>query len=117
MKRPKRWRARLGTHCRPPEPLATEAEPEAQPAAALAAPAGGAVPADAGQEAIPPPEAPLVGRRARRTAAEIKLVLDSHNIIEHEGWLKCVDCHVRHRPRQRAKFQWCLASVTLPGPA
>ena len=56
-------------------------------------------------------------RSCSLTAKEVKMVLDSHNIIEHEGWLKCVDCHVRHRPRQRAKFQWCLASVTLPGPA
>ena len=117
MRRPKRWRARLGTHCRPPEPVVAEAVVEVQVAAGVAGPVENAVTGVDEQVVIPPPEAPPAGRRARRTAAEIQMVLNSHNIAEYDGWLTCVDCQVRHRPRQRSKFQWCLESVDLPGPA
>ena len=117
LQKPRRWRARMGTHCSPPPaPDEEAAAREKAEASVVAADAGVAPPEDLEHEVFPPPAA-APGRRARRSAAEVQLVMDSHKLLEVDGWLRCTECHVRHRPRQRAKFHWCLASVAPPGPA
>ena len=41
---------------------------------------------------------------------EILLVMNSHALVEEDGWLRCTLCHARNRPRARARFQWCLGA-------
>ena len=94
----------------PPPAAAPADDPEGEPPLGPFA-AFGPAPAPAGPVAVAAPQRP----RRRRSRWEIQQLLDSHELAEEDGWLRCTRCMARQRPRQRYRFAWCpLAGAAEP---